>query len=200
MISPGILGAATGIPWRPVATLTTAGLVLLGVAATWPTSAVAGSALVLGVAVLAAGTAYVLDEAAAEAVGATPTSLRARSVARLLVAAGVLALGSLGVVVLAITSGLGARLGVMVWLTGCVLVAVAAAAALRRRVAEPGDAVGGAILTVVIGIGLVNPFARWVDVFPSGDGERWAGALLVWGVVGAICLAVLARATRDPLA
>ena len=195
----GVLGPATGIPWRPVAALTAAGLPLIGIAATWTTSAVAGTALVVGVAALAAATAYVLDEAAAEAVGATPTSLRQRSGGRLLVAGAVLGLGSIGVTVLAVRSGLSARLGVLLWLTGCVLVAVAAAAALRRHVAEPGDAVGGALLTVVLALALVNPLARWVDLFPSEPGERWAGSFVLWGVVGAICLLVLARATRDPL-
>ncbi|WP_256792954.1 hypothetical protein [Terrabacter sp. Ter38] len=193
------LGPAAGIPWRPVAALTVAGLLLVGVAATWTTSAVAGTTLVVGVAVLAAATAYVLDEAAAEAVGGTPTSLRQRSGARLLVAGGVLVVGTLGVGVLTVRSGVSARFGVMLWLTGCVLVAVASAATLRRHFAEPGDAVGGALLTVVIALAVVNPLSRWVDVFPSEPDARWASSFVLWGGVGALCLAVLTRATRDPL-
>jgi hypothetical protein len=200
MIHSRVLGPAAGIPWRPVAALTSVGLLLLGVAATWTTSAVAGTALVVGVAALAAATAYVLDEAAAEAVGAAPISLRRRSRARLLVAGAVLVAGSMGVAALAVRSGLSARFAVMVWLTGCVLVAVAAAAALRRHVPEPGDAVGGALLTVVIALAVVNPLSRWVDVFPSEPDARWASSFVLWGGVGAICLAVLTRATRDPLA
>ena len=200
MIHARVLGPAAGIPWRPVAALTSVGLLLLGVAATWTTSAVAGTALVVGVAALAAATAYVLDEAAAEAVGAAPTSLWRRSRSRLVVAGGVLVAGLVGVAALAVRSGSSARLGVMVWLTGCVLVAVAAAAALRRHVPEPGDAVGGALLTVVIALAVVNPLWRWVDVFPSEPDARWASSFVLWGVVGAICLVVLARATRDPLA
>ena len=194
-----LLGPTTGIPWRPVATLTGAGLLLLAVPATWTTSVVAGTALVLGVAVLAAATAYVLDEAAAEVVDATPTSLRRRSLSRLLVAGVILAAGSLGVVVLALRSDENARLGVLVWLVGCVLAAVATAATLRRHVAEPGDAVGGGLLAVVIVLALLNPLARWVDVFPSGPDERWARAFVLWDAVGFVSLAVLARATRDPL-
>ena len=68
------------------------------------------------------------------------------------------------------------------------------------RDAEPGDGVGGALLTVVIALAVVNPLSRWVDVFPSEPDARWAGSLALWGVVGAICLVVLTRATRDPLA
>ncbi len=199
MIALGALGPATGIPWRPVTTLTTAGLLLIAVAATWTTSAVAGTAVVVGVAMLAAATAHVLDEAAAEAVAATPTSLRARSLARLRVAAAVLVLGSLGVSVLALASGQSSRLGVMVWLTGCVMIAAAAAAALRRHMAEPGEVVAGAVLLVVIAMAIVNPLARWVDVFPSEPGQRWVGSFMVWGAVGVVCLAVLAHATRDAL-
>ena len=194
-----LLGPTTGIPWRPVGTLTGAGLLLLAVASTWTTSVVAGTALVLGVAVLAAATAYVLDEAAAEVVDATPTSLRRRSLSRLLVAGVILAAGSLGVVVLALRSDENARLGVLVWLVGCVLAAVATAATLRRHVAEPGDAVGGGLLAVVIVLALLNPLARWVDVFPSGPDERWTRAFVLWDAVGFVSLAVLARATRDPL-
>ena len=200
MTTSGRLGSVAGIPWRPVKTLTGGGLVLIGVAATWTTSVVAGGALVVGVANLAAATAYVLDEAAAEAVAATPTSLRARSGVRALVALAVLGLGTAGLGVLALRSGAGARLGIVLWMAGCVLVAVAAAASLRRRVAEPGEAVAGALLTVVVAVGILNPVARWVDVFPSERGDRWAGACLLWAVVGLICAAVLARATRDPLA
>ncbi|KRF42526.1 hypothetical protein ASH01_17030 [Terrabacter sp. Soil811] len=199
MIHSRVLGPAAGIPWRPVAALTSVGLLLLGVAATWTTSAVAGTALVVGVAALAAATAYVLDEAATEAVAATPTSLGRRTRARLLVVGAVLVVGSIGVAALAVRSGLSARLGVMVWLTGCVFVAVAAAAALRRHVPEPGDAVGGALLTVVIALAVVNPLSRWVDVFPSEPDARWASSFVLWGGVGAVCLAVLTRASRDPL-
>lgn len=200
MTVSGRLGAAMGIPWRPVVTLTGAGLLLLAVAATWTTSAVAGTTLMLGVALLAAATAYVLDEAAAEAIAATPTSLRRRSLARLLVAVAVLTAGSLGVAVLALRSGVSARMGVVLWLVGCVLVTVAAAAALRRHVAEPGDAVGGGLLTVVVALAILNPLARWVDVFPSEPGQRWLGASVLWAVAGAASVVVLTRATRDPLA
>jgi hypothetical protein len=89
----------------------------------------------VGVPLLAAAAAYVLDEAADEAVAAAPTSLRARSVTRLVVAAVIVGLGALGLGVVALRSGSGAKAGITVQLVGLALVAVAASAAARRRVA-----------------------------------------------------------------
>lgn len=72
MMSTHTRTVAAALPWRPVVSLTGAGLALLAVVAAWPTSGVSRLALILGIGVLAAGTAYLLDEAAAEAVAATP--------------------------------------------------------------------------------------------------------------------------------
>lgn len=195
-ISAGVL---TGVPWRPVAFLTSAGLILLAVPSTWATSVLARIALPVGLASLAAATAYLLDEAAAEAVAATPTSLRARSLERLRLAGVVLALGVLGIAAGAVRTDSAARLGVVAELAGCMVAAVAAAAALRRRVPEPGEVVGAGVLAVVVPLALVRPLDRWVDLFPTEAGARWPGSFVAWGLVTAAALVTLGRATRDPL-
>ncbi len=193
------VGAATGIPWRPVAGLTAAGTGLLAVAAIWVTSPLAGTAVTVGVPLFAAATAYVLDEAATEAVAATPTSLPARSRARLAAAAVVLAIGALGVAALALRSDTSARLAILVWLTGCTLVAVAASAILRRRSAEPGDVVAGGLIALVLALAIAHPLDRWVDLFPTDAGQRWGGSLVVWGSVAAVAVIATLAGTRDPL-
>lgn len=192
-------GVVTGVPWRPVASLTGSGLLLLAVAATWSTSVLARIALPVGLAALAAATAYLLDEAAAEAVAATPTSLRTRSLARLRLAAVVLVLGVLGIVAVAVRTESTARLGVMAQLAGCIAAAVAVSAALRLRVAEPGDVVGASVLAVVVTLAFVRPLDRWVDLFPTDAGARWPGSFVAWGLVTVAAIATVTRATRDPL-
>ena len=144
-------------------------------AAAWSGSSVAGTAVTVGVPLLAAAAAYVLDEAASEAVAAVPTSLRARSVTRLVVAAVIVGLGALALGAVVLRSGSGAKAGITVQLVGLALVAVAASAAARRRVAEPGEAVGGALLALVLTLALSHPLDRWVSLFPSEPDLRWGG-------------------------
>jgi hypothetical protein len=179
--------------------LTPGGVGLLLVGSVWIGGSVAGTAVAVGVPLLAAATAYVLDEAASEAVAAVPTPLRARSVARLVVAAAIVGLGALALGILAQRSESGAKAGITAQLVGLALVAVAASAAMRRRVAEPGEAVGGALLAVVLALALSRPLDRWVDLFPSEPDQRWDASLVLWAAVSVASLAGLWVATRDPL-
>jgi hypothetical protein len=196
---PPALGPVMGVPWRPVALLTTGGLALLLIGSVWPTASVAGTIAAVGVPLLSAGTAYVLDEAASEAVAATPTTLRARSLARLVVAAAIVGLGALALALAAGRTGDSARFGVVTQLTGLALAALAVSAAVRRRAAEPGDAVAGGLLAIVLVLAVGRPLERWVELFPSATGQRWAGSVTLWGIVVLISLAVLWVTTRDPL-
>jgi hypothetical protein len=196
---PRALGSTTGVPWRPVALLTASGVGLLLVGAAWNGSSVAGTAVTVGVPLLAAAAAYVLDEAADEAAAAAPTSLRARSMTRLVVAAMIVGLGALALGVVALHSGSGAQAGITVQLVGLALVAVAASAAARRRVAEPGDAVGSALLALVLTLALSHPLDRWVSLFPSEPDLRWGVSLALWAAAAVASVAGLWVATRDPL-
>jgi hypothetical protein len=109
------------------------------------------------------------------------------------------ALGVLGLTALAFRTGSSAPLAVAVQVAGCSIVALAAAAALRHRMAEPGEVVGGCVAGLVLTLAIARPFDRWVDLFPRAEGDRWAGSLAVWAAVAVASLIVLASATRDPL-
>lgn len=191
--------ARLGVPWRPVITFTVGGLLLVAVASIWVTSPIAGIALQVSIPSLASAAAYLLDEPAAEAVDATPMPMRARSGSRLVVAVAILALGALALGGLALRTGTSTRLGVVVQLAGCMLLAVAASAILRRRTPEPGDAVSGGLVAFVLAIVLARPFDRWVELFPTEPGQRWAGSLTVWAVVASLSVAAVIHAIRDPL-
>jgi hypothetical protein len=198
MRSAQTVGLLAGVPWRTVAGLASAGLALLLVASVWVAAPVADLALRLGIVALAASAAHVLDEAAAEAVDATPTSLRTRTVTRSACAAVLLAAGVGGLGLVALRSDSSARLAVASQLVGCVLVAVVVAAVLRRRLAEPGEVVSATVAAVILMLSLAHPFDRWVDLFPSGATDRFVGSLAVWSLVALTSGVVLARATRDP--
>ena len=198
MRSTQALGLLAGVPWRTVVSLAAAGAALLVVASIWVTAPVADLALRLGIVALAASAAHVLDEAAAEAVDATPTSLRVRTATRSCCATVMLAIGMLGLGMVALRSDSSARLGVSVQLVGCLLVALAVAALLRRRLTEPGEVVAGTVAAGILMLSLARPFDRWVEVFPSEAGDRWAGSVAVWSLVALACGVGLARATRDP--
>lgn len=191
--------ARLGIPWRPVVSFTIGGLLLMAVASVWVTSPIGGITVPLSITALAGAAAYLLDEPAAEVVAAAPISARTQSGSRLAVAVAILGLGAVGLGVLALRSGTSARLGIVVQLAGCILVAVAASAILRRRAPEPGEVVSGGLVASVLTLMLARPFDRWVDLFPTEPGQRWAGSLTVWAVVATACVATAVHATRDPL-
>ena len=109
------------------------------------------------------------------------------------------AIGAVGIAALALRSDTSARLGIMLWLTGCALVAVAASATLRRRLAEPGDVVAGGLMALVLALAIGHPLDRWVDLFPTDAGQRWGGSLVVWCAIAAVAIVATLAATRDPL-
>jgi hypothetical protein len=51
----------------------------------------------------------------------------------------------------------------------------------------------------VLALAIAHPLDRWVEVFPSEAGQRWAASIVVWGAMGAASLLGLWVATRDPL-
>jgi hypothetical protein len=175
-----------------------AGLALILVSTLWAGHALAESAVTVGIPLLAAAAAYVLDEAASEAVAAVPITVRARTGSRIIVAVAIVMLGTLGLGAVAMRTT-GVRMGMAVQLAGLALVAVAASAAMRRRFAEPGEAVGGGLLAVVLALTIAQPLGRWVDLFPTEEGQRWAASFVVWGAIAAASLLGLWVATRDPL-
>jgi hypothetical protein len=195
-IAPGLWAA---VPWRPVASLTVVGVLLVVTASIWVTGPLAAITVTVGLGAFTAASAHLLDEPAAEAVDATPTTLRERTLARATTSAGVLALGVTALVPLAIRSGSAAPLAIALQMAGCGLVALASAATLRRRLLEPGEVVGSALVALILALGIVRPFDRWIDLLPRGEGDRWAGSCVAWSVVAVASLVALVSATRDPL-
>lgn len=194
----------TALPWRPLATASIAALCFLSIVAVWPESGFAAVGIKLALVCLAAAACFVLDEPAAAAVDSAPTTLRTRTAIRLVgvaVPASVGA-GSLLVINMRLATTSSARLpydGLLLQLAGCLLIGVASAAFTRRFITEPGDLVSGVVAVVLTTLVVYNPFARWVDVFPLSPQDRWSRAVAMWTIVCLLCLATLARATRDPL-
>jgi hypothetical protein len=200
----------TALPWRPLATASTAAAGLLGIAAIWPSSGFAAIGPRLALVCLAAAACFVLDEPAAAAVDSAPKTLRARTVIRLAGAAIPATIGAAGFVAIAARpdpspSGQGpfGELpvgGLLLQLAGCLLLGVAAAAVARRFIPEPGDLVSGMVAGGLTTLVIYNPVDRWVDIFPPSPEGRWSRSVALWMVVCLLCLVTLARATRDPLA
>lgn len=197
------------LPWRPVATASTAAVCLLSIVAVWPESGFAAVGIKLALVCLAAAACFVLDEPATAAVDSAPRTLRARTVIRLVGVALPATIGAAGFVAIA------ARLdsspyrqgpfselpvgGLLLQLAGCLLLGVATAAFARRFIPEPGDLVSGVVAGGLTTLVIYNPFSRWVDIFPLSPEDRWSRSVVMWTVVCLLCLVTLARATRDPL-
>lgn len=194
----------TALPWRPVATASIAALSFLSIVSVWPESGFAAVGIRLALVCLAAAACFVLDEPAAAAVDSAPTTLRARTAVRLLGVSLPAAIGASGLwaINMRLPATSSSRLpygGLLLQLAGCLLLGVAAAALTRRFIAVPGDLVSGAVAGVLTTLVIYNPFARWVDVFPLSPQDRWSRAVVLWAIICLLCLATLARATRDPL-
>ncbi|MGO4597512.1 hypothetical protein [Terrabacter sp. 2RAF25] len=192
------IGLLAAVPWRPVAGLAATGLALLLAATVWAAAPIADLATRVGLVALAASAAHVLDEAAAEAVAATPTSLRTRTMTRSACAAVALTLGVSGLGAVALASDGPDRPAVAVQLAGSGLVALALAALLRRRLHEPGDLAAAGVTTAVLVLSLAGPLDRWVVLFPTRVGEGWAASVAAWSLIALACAVVLVQATRDP--
>ena len=185
------------VPWGSVLVGSAAGtLLLLVVAGATP----AGTALLpLAVALLAGAAAFVLDEPAAAAVDATPTSLRARTAGRAPVALVPLGCGALALTVAGQRSAAVSIGGTVLVLAGCLLAGVAVSSGLRRRVAAPGETAAAVVGLTLIAATLFEPLSRWVVVLPLSPHAPWGPTAALWCAISIGSLAVLAWTTRDPL-
>jgi len=189
----------TALPWRPVATASLAALGLLSLVAIWPESGFASAGIRLALVCVAAAAAFVVDEPAAAAVDSAPRTLRARTMVRLTGIVLPASVGAGGLLVVERRLDSTPYGGLLLQLAGCLLLGLATAAFTRRFIPVPGDLVSGAVAGTLTTLVIYNPFARWVDVFPLSPQDRWSGAVVLWSIVCLLCLATLARATRDPL-
>ena len=163
---PLVTAAMRAVPWPTVAGTTGIAL-LVGSVALAVGAAAARPLLMVSFALLAAASAFTLDEPADVVTDVTPTSRRAQTMARS--PALVVPLVG-GLVVVAATAARPSDLpttGVLVALVGNVLLGFAVASVLRRRSGEPG--LGAATVTVLfLVIGPSLPVLnRVVYTFPS---------------------------------
>jgi hypothetical protein len=183
-------------PWGVVLTGSAAGALLLVLSAGLPRLG-AATFVPLALALLAGSASFALDEPAAAAVDATPTSLRARTVRRVVVALVPLGAGALALLVVGRHAPEVSIPAVLMVLAGCVLVSVATASGLRRRVAAPGETAGAIVGLSIVAVWLFEPLSRWMAVLPTSSDAAWGRTALLWSVLGAGCLGALVWTTRD---
>ena len=128
---------------------------------------------------LVAAAAFILDEPAAAAVQATPTTLLRRTAVRAVALGVPVAVWVLGLLAIEQRAAPTPFLALLLEGAGAVAVAVALAACLRLTGNhEPGDIIasvcGAAILTVL----LLDPLPRSLLLFPTAEG--WAPSSALW--------------------
>ena len=184
------------IPWGALLGCCATALVVAGLLALWPSSAIVTLPAMLACCAAAAG--FVFDEVAAAVVAVTPRGAGWRRTARL------------GVVLLplAVWTGLVlARPGDLPlaraawWLAGAaamLLAAGLAALASRREVAAPGSQLAALVALAAISPVVVTSFLGWSTVYPVGDfGDGARGFwLVVAGCGGVLCVAALRPGIR----
>ena len=153
----------------------------------------------LGLVALAAAAAFVLDEPAAAAVDAAPTTLRRRTVVRLSAVAPPLAVWAAGISALDLRNDHMPTGHLLVEGVGVLAVTVSIAAVLRTAGrSEPGDTVATVVGGAILGLVLFNPPPRSVQLFPVSHG--WAASTALWcSMAVAAAIVVVAASSRDPV-
>jgi hypothetical protein len=186
-----------GVPWAPVAAGSTCGAVILTGCVTIPSDGPPLGYARLALIVLAAATAFVLDEPAAAAVDATPASLRRRTTHRAAAALLPLTVWILGVLALQQQHAATPSAGLLLEGAGALSLAVALAAVLRRYgQAEPGDAVACGLGATLLGVLLLDPPPHLVPLFPNGNG--WTASIVLWGVLTLAAVGLTVIGSQDP--
>jgi hypothetical protein len=182
--------------WPAVLGLSGVALVAGGCGVAFPA---AGTALLaIAFTLLAAASAFVLDEPASQVVDVTPTGPARRTAIRALallapVAAGAVLIlaGSLRGLALP-WAGTGLALG------GNVVLGFTVACLARTLTGEPGAPASAAVALIVMAPTLLPPVARWVSTFPTPGGDGLSSNT-VWCTVLAMCIATVAVSVRGRL-
>jgi hypothetical protein len=189
--------AALGpLPWGAVTGACLLGAVILGAAITQPGTDLAWHLLRLALTALAAAAAFVLDEAAAAAVDATPRSPGRRTAQRL---PGTLVPGTVwlaGIAVLEHRDQTTPAVGLLLEGVGALSFAVAVAACLRRAGwATPGETASTAVAVVLVALMAFDPLPGTVPVFPTVT--HWQASGLLWLAVAAAASATIVATSRQ---
>ncbi len=146
------------------------------------------------------GTVFLLDDPSSNITNSSPTPLRVRSGARLLLVCVAVLVGCLPAIILT-SERVSLRHewpGVVLEIAAMVGVAAALSLTMQRwfGLSEPGQFAGIGVVGTLIGAQLVG--ARWPMLV--GPGPQWEAAHLRWAVVLVIAVLVVMWQLRDPAA
>jgi len=188
-------------PWTEVCLTTGGAAAAFTLAAAVLPSAAGFPLLLLSLALCGGAAAYVLDEAAAPVVDATPMSRTWRLGCRVVIVALPASVGVAGLAAAGRSDPtlLWQRLGLV--LVGYLAVGVAVAAALRHNGrATPGDLAAVLVATGTLLVTMVNPLRRWVSLLPGDPAASWGRTVAVWLTVILVCAVAVRVGMRDPAA
>lgn len=187
-----------GVNWAAVLGGTALGAVILACCVVFTGSTPPLTYARLGLVALAAAAAFVLDEPAAAAVDAAPTTLRRRTAVRLIAVALPLTVWAVGVSALDLRNEQVPAGHLLVEGVGVLAVTVSVAAVLRAAgCSDPGDNVATVVGGAILGLVLFNPPPRSVPLFPVSHG--WAASTALWCSVAVAAAILLVAASRDPV-
>jgi len=150
--------------------------------------------------IMAVGTVFLLDDPSSNITNSSPTPLRVRSGARLLLVCMAVSVGCLPATVLTSqrVSLAGEWLGVVLEIAAMIGVAAAFSLTMQRwlGLSEPGQFAGVGVVATLVGAQLVG--ARWPMLV--GPGPQWEAAHLRWAIVLLLAVLVVVLQLRDPAA
>lgn len=151
----------------------------------------------LALVALAGAAAFVLDEPAADAVDAVPTTRRRRTAVRTTAVALPFAVWTAGVLALEQRSVVTPVAALLVEGGGVLALAVALSAVLRLtgRV-EPGEIVASVLGAAILAVLIFDPLPQSVPLFPVGEG--WAASTSLWGSLAVAAATLVVVVSRDP--
>jgi hypothetical protein len=186
-----------GIDWAVVLTGSALGATILGACVAFGGDGPPLRFVRLALITLVAAAAFVLDEPAAAAVDAVPTTRLRRTIVRSTVVALPLTVWAGGALALEQRNSVTEASALVVEGAGLFAVAVALAAFLRLAGrTEPGEIVASVLGAAVLAVMIINPPTRSVQLFPSDEG--WGASSTLWGSVAIAATALVIAASRDP--
>jgi hypothetical protein len=181
-------------PWGLTVTTAVIAIVLLSIVARWPAAMWPLHGATIGL--LAAVSAWSVDERCSAIVDLVPRPLWWRTVAR---APAALLLVAVWVAMhLSLRDRLPDHLGVLV-LQGVSAVLVGFAVATWQRTRgnpEPGQRMAMLVCPAAVAIALAKPWSTHVPVFPIWPHENWPRATAIWSITGGVGVLVLIAAIQ----
>jgi hypothetical protein len=186
-----------GVDWSAIVGLTSCGCAVGACGVVLGDDALGRALLTAAFALLAAASAFTLDEAASVVVDVTPTKPAPQIATRAVALAVPLCGGLTLVVATALHTTTVPAWGMSLALVGNLLLGFAIAGVARLRTGEPGVGASSAALFVLVVPVIYGPVARRVHTFPGS--LRTSGGVsanTLWWLLGALSLAVVVLAAR----